>query len=153
MFNWEGKILSFNNKSVAYDLSLFEESKNKNNIVRLPKKSYNKKTKINSMHAIALGAICVLGVGIFGTFVYNQVQLTELTSKICIGEKALSESESIYTQLQVKAESKMSLSVIENYAIDKMEMTKLDPSQIEYINLPVNNNLSEKNNNKSWKLF
>lgn len=131
--------MSFNNRNVAYDLSLFEESTKKNNIVRLPKKSHAKKTKINVLHAVVFGISIVFTVGIVGTFVCSQVQLNELTAKIAAEEKALSESESAYTQLQVKSETKMSLSVIENFAANNLDMTKLDPSQIEYINLPVEN--------------
>lgn len=131
--------MSFNNRNVAYDLSLFEESTKKNNIVRLPKKSQAKKAKINVLHAVVLGISIVFTIGIVGTFVCSQVQLNELTAKIAAEEKALSESESAYTQLQVKSETKMSLSVIENFAANNLDMTKLDPSQIEYINLPVEN--------------
>lgn len=131
--------MSFNNKNVAYDLSLFEESTKKNNIVRLPKKSQRKKAKINVLHAFVLGIASVFTIGIVGTFVCSQVKLNELTAQITAGEKALNESESAYTQLQVKSETKMSLSVIENFAANNLNMTKIDPSQVEYINLSIEN--------------
>lgn len=134
--------MNLNNKNVAYDLSLFEEVKRKNNIVKLPRKTPRAKAKINVVHALALGSLCIASVGIIGTFVYNQVQLNELTSKIFISQKALNESQSLYTQLLVKSESKMSLSVIEDYAINNLNMIKLEPSQVEYVNLPVKSSLN-----------
>lgn len=138
-----------NEKSVAYDLSLFEtaEQRQKNNIVKLPKKRYKAKNKrsISLKLAVTLVAFCTMGLGTVGTLIYNQVQLTELTANINSSSKLLNESEGIYTQMQVKSEANLSLSNVEDYAKNKLGMEKIDPSQIEYVSLSNGDKATVKN--------
>lgn len=132
--------MSLKEKNVAYDLSLFEEVtiNEQSNVLELPNKGSKttyKPKKANPFLALAISIFSLISLGIVGTIVYNQVQLTELTANINSVTKQLNESEGIYTQLKVKAESNLSLSIVEDYAKNKLKMSKIDPSQIEYISL------------------
>ncbi len=131
--------MAFNEKNVAYDLSVFEEvSPQKNdNILKLPKKSLKKnqahKGKLTS--TFYLCATVFLSLMAILMIISNQIQLTELASEIQAAEKQLKESQSVYTQLSVKNEADFSLTKVEEYAKNELGMRKTDPSQIEYINL------------------
>ena len=74
-------------------------------------------------------------LGIVGTFVYGQVRLSELTNEINLSTTELAEQESLYTQLKMKSQSKLSLETVEEYAETQLGMRKLEQSQVEYISL------------------
>ena len=133
--------MAFNDKNLAYDFSLFEEkprtSERKNNVLELPKSEKNtqKKTRAKSKVSVIMLTSFAIGALILGSIIYGQVQLNELTIGINRAAQQLNESESIYTQLQVKVESKLSLGAVEEYAKNNLQMEKINPYQIEYISL------------------
>lgn len=141
--------MSLKEKNVAYDLSLFEEvtTNERSNVLELPNKGSktSKARRINPFLMLAVSVFSLVCLGIVGTVVYNQVQLTELTAKINSATKQLSESEGVYTQLQVKTESNVSLSMVEDYAKNELKMSKIDPAQIEYISLSKGDKATIKN--------
>ena len=152
--------------SVAYDLSLFEEKKKisqpkKDNVIVLPKGKLEKnaRRKINPLAMITTGLIFSMSVGVVGTMIYNQVQLTELTESINVTNKKLNEAESVYTQLQVNMESKLSLDTVEKYAKEELGMNKSLPGSVQYISLAAGDksevSKDGKNNifNKLFKIF
>lgn len=47
--------------------------------------------------------LLVIALGATGSIIFNQVQLTELTEEIDTAAQQLEESQSVYTQLQMKA--------------------------------------------------
>nr|WP_319487496.1 hypothetical protein [uncultured Caproiciproducens sp.] len=132
------------NSNEAYDFALFEPKRQqqeaprkKNNIIELPqeKLEQNRRTKIKPFRAVS--AFLALGVmlSIVGTMVYGQVQLTELTENLNAATKTLDESESVYTQLQMKSDSQLSLQTVENYATGKLGLKKIEQNQVEPISL------------------
>ncbi len=85
---------------------------------------------------IALGVI--FGVAIVVTvaaIIHSQVQLTELNQEIIDARADLAEKQSVYTQLEMKVDSSISTSVVEEYAQQNLEMSKASNSQKEYISL------------------
>ena len=72
-------------------------------------------------------------VGVFSGFVYGQVQLSELAIAVSDANQALSEQESVYTQLQMQNESQQSLSEIEEKATTQLGMSKIDSSRLETV--------------------
>ena len=67
--------------------------------------------------------------------VYNQVQLNELTSQIASVQTQLSEAQSVEVQLQMEASSNMTLTDVEAYAKDQLNMRKTGKNQVTYITL------------------
>ena len=130
-------------KNVAYDLSLFEPSvkeqqkKQKNNVIKISEEQLerNRRPKYHPGTVFSVLFIATLIVSVLGTMIYSQVQLNELTAQINAVSKQLDEEESIYTQLEMKAESNLSLKKVEEYATDTLNMRKVEPQQIEYISL------------------
>ena len=127
--------------NTAYDLSLFEDNprvrKKKNNVVKIPRKKIQAKRKrrLNSKTVLCSAVISAIIVSVFSIMVYSQIQLTELTDKINTVDKTLAESQSTYTQMKMRAESKYSLPSVEEYVENELFMKKVEPSQIEYIAL------------------
>lgn len=141
--------MALNGRSVAYDISLFETTaeerleeqkrlhRRRHNVVTLPEEDLikNRRPKQNPakiFRRVALGAIVTVTVALI---IHGQVQLTELNEQIITASATLSDQESLYTQLQMKVDSKLSTAEVENYAESKLGMSKADSYQKEYISL------------------
>lgn len=131
------------NSNEAYDFALFEPKRQqeapreKSNIIELPqeKLEQNRRAKINPLRAVSTFLAFGIMISIVGTMVYGQVQLTELTENLNAATKTLNESESVYTQLQMKSDSQLSLQTVENYATGKLGLKKIEQNQVEPISL------------------
>lgn len=129
--------------SEAYDFALFEPKRQQeapqkqNNIIELPKEKLeqNRRSRLNPVKAVSGFLALAVMLGIVGTIVYGQVQMTELTEQLNSATKTLDESKSVYTQLKMKSDSQLSLQAVENYATDKLGMKKIEQSQVEPIEL------------------
>ena len=142
--------------SLAYDLTLFEESEadNVSHIERESsenkseradggtrnsnKRDRNNRTKKNSKQKgrrskigrIIFGVVCgLLMAFVVVSIIHGQVQLTELNQEIA------DEQQSIYTQLEMKVDSSISTTVVEDYAKNNLHMNKAANSQKEFVNL------------------
>lgn len=129
--------MALSEKSTAYDISIFEEQKRidrkKDNILKLPSKS--KKANKNIVTTLFTVLTLSLGVVIFGTMLFNQVQLTEITDKTNKLAKQLEESQSENTQLQMRVKEKFSPEKVTYHAKNDLFMEQTNPSQIEYFSL------------------
>ncbi|HHV32307.1 MAG: hypothetical protein E7518_00245 [Ruminococcaceae bacterium] len=129
--------------SEAYDFALFEpkrrqeEPQKQDNIIKLPKEKLeqNRRPKVSPVKAVSAFLAMIVMLGIVGTIVYGQVQLTELTEQLNSATKTLNEQKSVYTQLKMKSESQFSLQAVESYATDKLGMKRIEQSQVEPIEL------------------
>lgn len=152
---------SSHNHNLAYDFTLFEAPYTDGTSARLRKKSSEDAVAVGSgekekqnksrtktkksvkstrrrknIGRIALGV--VLGVAVMAmivSIIHGQVQLTELNQEIIDARAQLAEQQSIYTQLEMKVDSSVSTSVVEQYAKEQLSMNKANNSQKEFINL------------------
>lgn len=132
------------NRNAAYDLSLFEpkrqeqvEKVKKNNIIEIPQKQLekNSRPKRNPIKVLASFLFIAILGSIVGTMIYGQVQLTELTEEINTASKELAESQSVYTQMKTKMDSQLSVTAVETYAAEELDMRKIEQNQVKYISL------------------
>lgn len=85
---------------------------------------------------IALGVILGIAVmAMIASIIHGQVRLTELNQEIIDARSELAEKQSVYTQLEMKVDSSVSTTVVENYAKDHLAMNKANNSQKEFVNL------------------
>ena len=85
---------------------------------------------------LAVGSVCGLAIAfVIGTIIIGQVQLNELNQQISEAKDQLTDSQSVYTQNQMKVESKLSNSEIEEYAENVLGMTKASDAQKEFVTL------------------
>lgn len=149
--------MSYKNENAAYDLSLFESTavplkkepekkkssnqsnnqKQKNNVVKLTNEQiYSMRKRKHNPLKIAVGVLFGAVVTfVIATIIQGQVQLTELSKEIAKANKELSIQQSIYTEMQMKANAALSPSVIDEYAVTKLGMTKATNTQKEFVNL------------------
>ena len=150
----------YSHGSLAYDFTLFEEHDER--VKARAKKAKDKaaedggvqKKNDRAEHAessrgvkrarrrktafgrIALAVIFGLAIlFIVGSIIHGNVQLTELNQEISDAKAALAEQQSEYTQLEMKVDSSISTSVVEQYAKEKLNMSKAANTQKEFINL------------------
>ena len=145
----------------AYDFELFEPKRKQelqpqpqNNVIRLPREELekNRRPKHRAFKVISVFTFLVVMLGIVGTFVYGQVRLSELTNEINSTTTELSEQESLYTQLKMKSQAKLSLETVEEYAETQLGMRKLEQNQVEYISLSEGDKgeVLEEDSSENW---
>jgi len=132
------------NGNTAYDFAMFEPKRRaqeapaqKPNVIELPQERLeeNRRPKHRLGRALPAAMAFVVIAGLVGSFIYGQVQMTELTESLSAATKTLSESQSDYTQLQMKSDSKLSLETVENYATQKLGMKKATQDQVTTVQL------------------
>lgn len=170
--------MAYENRNAAYDLSLFDESaiysagsalpkhneeevhkkqvkrKAKNNVVTIPEQELfkNRKRRHNPFK-LALGFASGAAVAfVIGIIIVGQVQLTELNQKIITAKETLEDSQSIYTQNQMKLESSLTNAEIEQYAEEVLGMTKATNAQKEFVALS-GGDKAEASSQKDENLF
>ena len=85
---------------------------------------------------IGVGVIFGLAAAvIIASIIHGQVQLTELNQEIIDARTELSEKQSIYTQLEMKVDSSVTTTAVEQYAKEVLHMSKATNSQKEFIAL------------------
>lgn len=117
--------------NAAYDLSRFERK----TVTQLPVKNEEKKPKVKIMPFISTFLCVAIAVTITAMMMLSRVELNELTTKISSTNKQLNQLKNENVRLQLQAETKISLSTVEEYAINVLGMKKLQRYQIEYVNL------------------
>lgn len=147
--------MALRNQTEAYDLSLFEtrpltvevggqtrakpaqKQQRRNNIIELPQDQVekNRRKALHPLRALAVAFTLGLMLTIVGSVVFNQVQLNELTTQIASAEQQLAEQQSVHTQLQMEANSSMTLSDVEKFVQDQLDMHKVGKNQVTYITL------------------
>ncbi len=154
-------IMAYTDRNEAYDLSLFDEDvtassalpqrkehqvhkkqikqkKNRiNKVVTLPEEELQKirRRKHNPLKLMIGGLGGGLVAVVIGIIIVGQVQITELNQQIITAQNTLADSQSIYTQNNMKVESKLSTSEIEKYAEDVLGMTKATNTRKEFVTL------------------
>ena len=136
--------MAFLSSNNAYDISVFEDDNlanqdlhKKNKVVKIPKKKTEqaKRRKRNPLKLTVGFLFSAVVVAVVGMIIYSQVQLTELNQKISEAQETLENSQSEYTQMQMNVDAKYTTSIIEEYAQDKLGMTKANSSQKEFVDL------------------
>jgi hypothetical protein len=149
--------MAYENHNAAYDLSLFDEEltyssaapkrkqeeqparkskrKQKSKVVQLPEQELNKiRRRRHNPVKIAVGTLSAAIVTfVIGIIIVGQVQLTELNQDIITAQATLADTESIYTQNQMKVEANLSNAEIEKYATETLGMTKASNAQKEFV--------------------
>ena len=155
--------MAYENRNAAYDLSLFDDEfaystgsampkraeeenvrkqtkkkvKKANNVVTIPQEELHKiRRRKHNPIKLALSSIGAAAVTfVIGAIIVGQVQLTELNQEIVNAQALLADTQSIYTQNQMKLEANLSNEEVERYAEDVLGMTKASNAQKEFVTL------------------
>ena len=91
---------------------------------RVRKRIRHAVTPVRVLFTAAVVALCM-----------TLLHLTRLTKEIGEQQAALDELQSEYVSLKTQQEQALSISYVEEYAQDTLGMVKMDPSQVEYIEM------------------
>lgn len=154
----------YSRSNLAYDFTLFEEPQTRGVSARLKGKAKDKSAEADSVKQnsdgksvtgaksksgvkrirrrrsnfarIAMGIVFGISVAfIVASIIHGQVQLTELNQEIADAKTRLAEQQSVYTQLEMKVDSSISTTVVEDYAEKELKMSKASNAQKEFVNL------------------
>ncbi|MDR3552934.1 MAG: hypothetical protein P4L75_07400 [Clostridia bacterium] len=123
-------------ENLAYDLSLFEP--------REQRPSHRKTLRVlpapKARHLEAALVLRCVAVSIFillaaVAVMMSHVQLTELGTQISSAQTRLTTAKSEQVRLDMLVESRMSLQNVEDYAVNRLGMQKIQSYQIQYINI------------------
>ncbi|MBQ3531031.1 MAG: cell division protein FtsL [Oscillospiraceae bacterium] len=92
-----------------------------------------RKAKVIAPVKIILASAMAIVISVI--MIYSQVVLTELTSEVSFYENQLVELNTEYVRLQGELEATTSIKTLEEAAETKLGLTKIDSSQVEYVNL------------------
>lgn len=150
--------MAYNNNNAAYDLDLFDDElytsaapereyddetagkvkrKQKNKVVEFSEENVNKarRRKHNPVKLIIGGLGAAIVTFVIGAIIVGQVQLTELNQQIITAQETLADTQSIYTQNQMKLEASLSNAEIEKHATEVLGMTKASNAQKEFVSI------------------
>ena len=155
----------YSSSSSAYDLTLFEEPQGADSSDTLRGEAYDRsetaddgiqqdhsdrndentgsrrrvkrsRRRKSNFPRIAIGVLFGIAIAfIVVSIIHGQVQLTELNQEIADAKAQLAEQQSVYTQLEMKVDSSISTTVVEDYAKNNLSMNKATNSQKEFVQL------------------
>lgn len=140
-------------QNIAYDLSIYEtavetkqtDTQEKN---KKPIKLKNKYAFKSVVNVLSIAVVVSLIIAV----IYTNSEITNTTNSITKTENSIVELESEKDYLEFTVESRMTLSEIEDYAIGTLGMVKMDPSQIEYIEIEDENKIEFSGENLKDKI-
>lgn len=130
---------------VAYNLETFipktaeqHDTELKTRSLRIIKN--HRKAKVIAPIKVILASALAIAVSVI--MIYSQVVLTELTSEVSFYENQIVELDTEYVRLQGELEAITSIKTLEEAAETKLGLAKIDSSQVEYVNLTGDDQIS-----------
>lgn len=151
--------MAFEERNLAYDLSLFEDDDKKYSTVPQSTRKKSKsganaakkkpvadkaadneankaqRKKYSPLKVLGTAVAGLFVVGALATIIMGQAQLTELNRSIDKKTEELKQKDSQYTQLDMNVRSRYSTAIVEEYAKDELGMSKATNYQKEFVNL------------------
>ena len=136
---------------IAYDLSDYNERKinSESPDLRVIKGRNDKSSLGMSFGTIV---IALLLIGLIAATLYSNAVINELGNQINKANEEYSQLVSQNKKLTAVLESKVSLKNVENIAKDKLGLAKMEPYQIEYVNLLPEDKIEYIKDNKEEKI-
>lgn len=126
-----------NRTSTAYDMSLFDTAKRKEQ--QTPEKKPELKVATSSVaktgKPVVVAMIGAVFLAVFIMFLYSKATLSEVNLKISNEAQALSDAQSINTALSNQLSGSVSLENVEQYAVSELGMQKVSASQERYVEM------------------
>lgn len=94
-----------------------------------------KEARASRKNALAVMAVAVLCAFMLGMVVNSLAQKNQLTRQIAAQEIEIANAQSEYVSLESKLNSLVSMSMIDEYAVEKLGMRKMRSNQIQYMDV------------------
>ncbi len=123
---------------VAYDLNNFAAKTGKEHDQELKARSLRliknrRQVKTVAPVKLILGVLLVITVA--SVMIYSQVVLTELTAEVNSYQSKMTDLDAEYMRLNGELEASTSIKKLEEAAESQLGLSKIDSSQVEYVNL------------------
>lgn len=132
----------YNHSNAAYDFARFAPAEEEPYENEEPERAKPKKKAKTASHSTLKPAAVakMIFIGIFvmisvGCIMVGNIKMTQLSEQISTTQKKLDRAKSEQISLNSKLESRMSLEKVESYATNKLGLVKIQPYQIQYVNL------------------
>ena len=127
-------------RTAAYDISQFAPSERRERITYVDNPKRKKSVRAYKAWLVFL---CGFLVATMSYTVYSNMLLNDKKSAVASKTDELMQLESEFSYLNYRLESSVSLSNAEQYAVNELGLVKLNPNQIEYVNLRDGNSIIE----------
>ncbi len=126
-----------NRTSTAYDMSLFDTSKRKEQ--QTPEKKPELKIAASSVakagKPVVVAVIAAVFLAVFVMFLYSKATLSEVNLRISNETQALQSAQNINTALNNQLSGSVSLDNVEQYAVNELGMQKISSAQEKYVEM------------------
>lgn len=126
-----------NRTSTAYDMSLFDTSKRKEQ--QIPEKKPELKIAASSVakagKPVVVAVIAAVFLAVFVMFLYSKATLSEVNLRISNETQALQSAQNINTALNNQLSGSVSLDNVEQYAVNELGMQKISSAQEKYVEM------------------
>lgn len=149
----------YSKTNVAYDFSRFapeevpEEERQEQKEVEVRKVKSPSKSKYTVSKRVVKPAsvvkwvfICIFIMLSLASIMIGNIRITQLNDKITSAQKTLDTAKSEQVYLNSQLESRMSMTKVEDYAINKLGLVKIQPYQIQYVHLKNTDNVEITDN-------
>jgi hypothetical protein len=132
--------MSYNKSNAAYDFSRFEpveqnEEPEKKQKVPAPVKKHLKKQSVKPATVVKWVFVSAFVMLSLASVMVGNIKITQLNDEITTTQESLNVLKSNQVSLDAKLEARMSMQKVEDYAVNKLGLVKVQPFQIEYIHL------------------
>lgn len=126
-----------NRTSTAYDMSLFDTSKRKEQ--QIPEKKPELKIAASSVakagKPVVVAVIAAVFLAVFVMFLYSKATLSEVNLRISNATQTLQSAQNINTALNNQLSGSVSLDNVEQYAVNELGMQKISSAQEKYVEM------------------
>jgi hypothetical protein len=135
--------MSYSNKSnAAYDFSRFapalkpeEQKEERLQKKPMPRRHKAKKNAVKPATVVKCAFISLFVMMSLASIMVGNIKITQLSDQVASAQKALDTAKSEQVSLNSKLEARMSMSKVEEYAVNKLNLVKVQSYQIQYVHL------------------
>lgn len=141
--------MNYNNSNAAYDLTRFmpqEQQKAEKPKQPAPVKHKLKKQAVRPAAVVKWVFVSLFVMMSLASIMIGNIKITQQNDEISSAQKNLNMVQSEQVSLNAKLESRMSMQKVEDYAVNKLGLVKIQPYQIQYIHLTDKDNVEINGN-------
>ncbi len=135
--------------NAAYELEYFDNAAQQ--VDQQPiKKVVRNPQKKNSRLMVKTVGVLITVVAVCSALLYSRAVLTEVGDQITTSNETLEELQSEGVRLKSELDSKLSLDNVEEYALNELDLVKMNAAQKDYVTVPPAETVQEEEKEESF---
>lgn len=142
--------MNYNNSNAAYDLSRFMPQEQQKIVEAKPLAPVKRKVKKQAVRPTSVVKWVFISLFVMlslASIMVGNIKITQQNDDIAYAQKNLNMVKSEQVSLNAKLESRMSMQKVEDYAVNKLGLVKIQPYQIQYVHLTSKDNVEVSGSN------